>query len=860
MDAGPPLEPEPSGEPAKIPERHYLFAKGLPTVTGTAPHQNLTAIIEAYGWEAPAESLDLANLDWYYQWLLQDLAYGESWPARVDRKEAIFAFHDYPVRAGYEPAERARAADQLSMRLVHSVRFIVLANRQEIAQALLDSAVESFGLDALGMGLLYVERASLARFRDDARQAQLEVTEGLAALERLARRPDQRALARRTEASLLLEEASQCIRAGLPDEAYPRLNGARELALGLDHYGLSFDVTFDRMNVAIALDREDDLRAAHSEFLLAIEEKGWKSHVRPGELARLTARLGVGLAEAARIAGVPSPEAEERLMEAIATPELIAQDQALCLYWLADLQLDRGALQLAEQSHSRLSALHASGAFLPARTIGERIGLEARLAAAGRLPVEVVLDRAETELNSARERWTASDSNNAGRGLATMRDQLGLLEAVTGLHVFQGDESAALAAVARFGEPGSLARLLDSAPWDPSTLQALTPESGGLMVMVPGGAQSWIFLIDRDGVEAVPAASSRSIDRARKSFEQALKRLAGESRAMPKGHYADVDDGLNAALSKIAAALDWSRCSSRLDRWKRVTIVGADGTGCPPLDLMPLPDGQPLGARLEVSYLPSLVVGQALLRRQPVADAASPAGLVVIDAVTASIDDTPTLAHSLLDPFPGQPVELLRGQTAGSLSGRSLGDRATLTFLGHGVDSGKLDRWVSLLLQPGPPQSLWSPADIEAMPSADYVELIACGTWKGHLRRGDDGRHYLYGSFLRAGASTVLTSREPLVADIAVPEVASLHRHLARTGRPAEALLRMRQQAPKEHGIHPYLLQLVGLDHSLPAWRAPQSGLPKRDVETKAIAPLAWWGGGLILFGLLAFLASRHSV
>lgn len=303
-----------------------------------SPPPKVQAAIEAYGWDPPAAKLTVADLDWYFGVLLHELDTAEHWPARASRREARLAFFDHPRIAGYTEAERNEAADKMSQWLADSVRFIRMAGRTELAEELMEEAVRAFGIDALAMGLLYVERANLARTRGAPALARHGVAQARAALDQLRHR---------------------------------------------------------------------------------------------------AGSLGAGLAEAARVKGAHFPEAEEALREALA------------------------------------------------------------------------------ELENARTRWLETNLGEAGRGLVYMRDQSELLEGVISLHLALGDEPGALTTIARFGEAGSLARLLDSGAWDPATLLQLIPNNGGLLILLPSAGRPWILLVAEGSIVAIPAASKHLIDRAR---------------------------------------------------------------------------------------------------------------------------------------------------------------------------------------------------------------------------------------------------------------------------------------------------------------------------------------------------------
>lgn len=358
----------------------------------------------------------------------------------------------------------------------------------------------------------------------------------------------------------------------------------------------------------------------------------------------------------------------------------------------------------------------------------------------------------------------------------------------------------------------------------------LLPEDGGLLWYVVGRERCHVFALDRRGLthhELAPGFETHEAGRDLVSAISGVLRQPGAELLGPLMLEPARREWANrvyqAARQRVTGLLFDAELQLRTAEWERVHLVGLDSFGYVPFEVLG-PEEAFAGAKLEISYLPSIPVALWLERR----DAASDAPQLLVFG-----GDGPGILPNTQTPLPIEIDDLKRMASGLELEGalrlasefespwiqqREWTDgHEVLHFIGHGHYEGRLERPASLVLQPalGITGRL-TPGDVEeAQLGPRLAILTACGAGRARLRRGDDGRGQFTGAFFRSGSSAVIMSYTDLELHSSMEFMQRVYESLGRGDSIARALLLARQKAqPSQFGIHPvhsYLIHLHGV-------------------------------------------------
>ncbi len=724
-----------------------------------------------------------------------------------------------------------------------------LAGRIPAARQHLNHTVRLHDESAQYLPQIHTQLAVYARLCREWRVADQHLT---AAAECLARRPEgpekDRGLI-----ELGLERARQLIGRGRPDQAADQLREAWQLALEIEDEDLRLELLgsglIEELNIYLTFDSVARARQA----LERIQQEGWYDDLPEWSRVACDLRLAIVSGESRREDPAHTDEAIAELIDVLESPALGADDRNLGLLRLADLELGRGFLDRAAQRLEEVSlALAGDRASSPnspltTREIDLRV-LRGQLALARGVTGEELAELVEP----AREifermilRWLEVPESEGGLSLTMTRGRRAIPEVLVRLLLAadeDGGPERALEVVNRLQIAGSLARAMQAPqPSIEEVRTRLVPANGGLLVLLPGNVESIALGVDRATTAAFHLPPIEKLDELRRELIEALDLSLQEGVRTAR---------LDRIVERLSAALLSTELIEKLSTWSSLVVVGLDGVGYLPFELLEEAPGAALGDRLALSYLPSLPIGLELATHPP----GDPVrGLLVLESITDPAPAPGGEAPAPL-PFDGSAREMLRrawgsavefrGGPAVSLEGlegERLTDLAALQLIAHGVASGRADRPRGLLLHGG---EVLTPGSIERGPRLpSLVVLNACGTWRGPLRRGDDGRHHLVGAFFLAGARALVTSQTQVDYRLSMEQTAAFHEALVGAGRdPAAAMLAARRRVAGSAGFHRHLLHVVGLGHETPVLPAVVTSTAGGGTEDER-----GWGAYLVL-------------
>ncbi len=625
-----------------------------------------------------------------------------------------------------------------------------------------------------------------------------------------------------------LERGAVGIELGLFEEAIPAVERARELTLELEDPGMWGDVVVEELNLALALDDFERLAATYERA----RANPWYAEQREAQRDRWELRRGLGRAELERARPEAAWEARAILEEVLVADRLIDFEAHLARLWLADLLIERGAIDEAEVHLGRMADSRTGtgwcGDDLPDRLEIDRVVLEARIALArasgGRgETLEANLERMEAAFESLLTRWRATEIRDQGLAVQHTRHRLQVTEWLVALTAaVHGERGPALALdqVVRAQAQGSLARALGArAASEGEVRRELTPARGGLLLFLPGATRTFAFASTATETRLFELPPIYRLD----SRRRALSRTIGQ--AVQPNADASTRARVDELARELANDLLPEELRLHLDDWEELVIVGVDSLGYVPFELLPWKSGQRLGDAKAVSYLPSIPVGLWLARRPSPPDAREVTVVAAPDATGRGV----RTQHLTALPFGAAEERLLLLEC--ELPTRVVsGEAATLQELGafdptghvalhlvaHGVRTDSAHRPPGLLFADG----TLTPDAAQKLAVPPVVAVTACGAWKGAWRRGDDGRDHLAGSLLLAGARTLILSHAPIDYRSSLRTMGGFYRGLTREGRsPASALMMARRASDDD--LTPYLVHAVGLA-SEPILEAPR--------------------------------------
>lgn len=449
--------------------------------------------------------------------------------------------------------------------------------------------------------------------------------------------------------------------------------------------------------------------------------------------------------------------------------------------------------------------------------------------------------RIDAVLDSMIERWAATPPRPGGLGFLLEADRRQITSARIGLDLAlepEGAAEAGLEQVLRLQAMSTLARR-EAVPVPSLTelQQALLEPGRGMLVYLPADGTSRLFTIDHESVHAHELVEADLITRARVDYFSHL--VAQHGSAIPRDLLVAEERKLARALAEELLPTD---VAARVHAWSQVTIVGTDLLGPTPFEWLPLGEERYLGAKRAVSYLPSVpwAVHHA---GQPhrasgdrdlvlaVADQPAIAAKKRWDSAVALPFDG-DVQSKLASPY-GERVHVLSGAetTLGGLAEVGPASGRVLQFLGHAIHDSNRERPTGLVFAGDAAGSVAWCEDVEGWDAPELVLLSACRSAYGPMRRGDPGASAMAGAWMAQGARAVITCRDELTFDQAVDASALVHRDLAASASPAEALRTVRKAAiaadPDGAPLDAPLWQVVGLGHE-PVFDTPR--------ETAAVA------------------------
>ncbi len=387
-------------------------------------------------------------------------------------------------------------------------------------------------------------------------------------------------------------------------------------------------------------------------------------------------------------------------------------------------------------------------------------------------------------------------------------------------------------------------------------LEWLVGPGRGLVVFQSDRDHSFVFLVDAHALRCFEVGGGERLREAASALANAA------TRAVHAG--ADLGDArVHEALTELAeliGARDWLAWLNGLDG---VTVVGDESVGHLPLALLETGESERLGARIAMTYAPSMPVAAELARR---ADDFGKVGfeqfracLLGAAAAPADVGIEPERMQQWADRLGGRALMRV-GEDAVAAALDALGDEhQLLQVVAHGRYDPQRECRAGFLLSGG---EVWSDS-IERRRMPRLVALAVCGASQRPVLLGDDGRTGLAASFLLAGSNCVLQTPIDLEVEAAVALFERVSVLVGAGASPAEALRDARRggagRAPK---LQDFLVHAWGAGHApvVDAATAPARVAPE---SASALDNTASQAGGsnlarmvLALLALLALLAA----
>lgn len=573
------------------------------------------------------------------------------------------------------------------------------------------------------------------------------------------------------------------------------------------------------------------LRSSHAKWKEELPELMAKTS-RPGPILALQDALAAS--ELAR-EGVAEPA--EALLRGCEALDLAPPQRLLSRVALADLYLRENRLDACKEVLDACRKLEIPAESASADEL-HVIELRARLAEDAGAEIPEPLSQAiHASANRLLDEWSRSARRRGGIGfLRSARRRQVLSAAIEVTLKNGGTPEAALDWVLRGQSLGGLAKRMGatSSPSLKELRAELLADEQAIVVILPGKleGESHVFAFDH---ERLGHARISSRDRLRIMAEEIERTLAGLSGQQVSER---VEQFANAKLLREGRRLADelfprdSDVRTIVEEARRLVFVGAESIAAFPPEALVVDGERQLGVSHAVSSAASLSVQLSLARKSVPAEAPGSLFLVaglrvpsepsrrfgVVDHVLAPED----LAR-LTEPFGDASKVLATNELSreGLIASRDELNAASIVhFLVHGVRVEGLERSAALLLAPSAAGKYdLLTCDVlegELRPSG-LVILSACSTADGPLRLGDDNWANLGGAFLRAGARTVVLSRNELELSSTVDLMARFHMHLASGVPTDEALRRAREERAKEGlGLQSLLdvrVQVLGLSH-----------------------------------------------
>lgn len=601
-----------------------------------------------------------------------------------------------------------------------------------------------------------------------------------------------------------------------------------------------------------ALHRADlDLLTERFDRALAtIDEarsSAWFAELPPATRDLFALTQGVTLSEIEREEPEREPRAASVLEAALDAGNLAQHDALVAELNLADLALRNGDPERSGR-WSR-AARERMEAFRSPALLNERPWLVAHecravLARHAEAPGAVSRDELGAARESMRRAWSEllelgsrMPFRPGGLGflnIANRREALGTL--IRCCLATDGPEAGALLGLEHLLEAealGSIARLVGAPP---TTVEAvrrdlLAPDRGAL-VYLPAKERTHLFVLDRRQLRHAVLPSKDALHAAGRALAGLLATRPQQLRGAQarRQHRSALED----AAQEVGRWLLPPSVRPVVQGWSGLTVAGLELVGAPPLELVSLAPGEPLGWTHAIDHLPSFALGHILAQRAvPSADATPgvalignldpPSGPGAEIAPFERIRFDAAAARDQLRAWPPARTRVAVGRRVGfaELARPEVSGAAVVELWLHGVHDPAVERGAALVLadETGKSARLLTCDAVEAaVDVGGLVVLAACGAAAGPVRYGDDALAHLGGAFLRAGARTVVTSRAPLELETTRALLQRFHVHLAAGASAAEALRRARvdRDGPAGDALAFYLAQLevTGLGHA----------------------------------------------
>jgi tetratricopeptide (TPR) repeat protein len=612
--------------------------------------------------------------------------------------------------------------------------------------------------------------------------------------------------------------ALELTRRGLLDLAAPHVQSSLQIARRYrDERGKTWmllEALFVRAAHDLALDRfEEILDWMHGDEVRDLVQGESDPAVR-----RLLVREGQARVYLERRDPDRPREARDFLLslEEAMTDEDLVEERVRLVRWMAVSAIDEGRLSEARAHLDRAEELAGWNEDAPTPEQAVLAGLRARLTlleTKERLAAE--LQTARRAFDASIERWAGRAVLETGQGFQLFDEVRELVsEYVALLLAVEGAEGPELALreLLRAQEVRSLARSLGAGP---ASLEAVRRELAhpgeGFLLVLPGWTRSFAFVIGPEEVEVVELPSRNVLDMSRRALTRAAEGFVIRGSA----ELAE----LEAARRAAGEAFLPEALRAQLAGFDALTLVEVDSMGFVPFELLPWDEQVAVGERFAVSYLPSFPVGLALARRRgagplPKAKQVS-TGLVVAlpeHGKEGQLTFGTVERRMLLGEWPFDEVQPLVGPeaTLAALSSERLSEATLLAIVAHGKRDPTSPRPQGLDLTDG----VLTPAGAERLRVPGLVILVACQSWRGPLRSGDDGRDHLLGALFLAGADTEIASYTRIDYHAGLELTRRTLAALAEGLSPAGALRRARiaaaRSSPKERW-NAALIHAVGL-------------------------------------------------
>ncbi len=757
--------------------------------------------------------------------------------------EAVHATRERLGGAGHRFAE-------LDWR-IHSFRLAQVGRLSEL-ERFVSVVAPAYGSTTPYAALLWIDLAGIQRELGELDEAAASMDRAADVLDAIGDSDDPRVADPLARARCLLagSRAFEMIERGLADLAHPFVeecvDQGERLLHDRDDPSLYLDALLVRIAHAMALDRfEEVVRWVDDEEAREVMQ-------RPASAAqRSKILLRVGMSQVFLERFDPDrPVEARRTLESIeaeidAGGDLV--ERRLLRVWTAIAAMHEGRLDEARAAIAAAAALvdpeqvDFDPHFATVQALRARL---ARQTGAGMAELRSELERIDDVLDRTIESWRARAVTATGQGFLLFDEVNDVVaETVALLVAVHGRERGAEEAwnrLLRVQSVGSLARSLGGgAPTLDEVRARFCGARRGCLLVVPGWNGSYALLLDAMHAGCFDLPPSFELARARRD-------VVAAASGVVRGDAGRNEASLAPILVRASAAFLPGAVASGIDAWDGITVVATDGTGYLPFELLPFRDGVTLGERFAIDYLPSMPVGLVLLDRagaRSVVRAADAMGVVMVGLDDDGSDGLAFGAEErrlLLDAWSVRDPLVVRARDTGvaALEDVTVAGADWLQIIAHGARDERSVRPFGLRLG----RDRLTPERAERVAMPPVVVVTACETWRGPMRRGDDGRDHLAGALFLAGADLLVMSHAPVDHHDALRATNVFHRAVAEGHSPAEAMRRARELARRRSGgripVNASLIHVLGLGHE-PIFAS--SPLAAGDDA----APRRWWIGAL---------------